>query len=35
MNKLRAAGFEKPVTTLETGLRTYVSDFLEVEDRYR
>ena len=35
MNKLHAVGFDKPVTTLEEGLRTYVSDFLEAEDRYR
>ena len=34
MRKLRAAGFEKPFTSLEDGLRTYVSDFLEAEDRY-
>jgi ADP-L-glycero-D-manno-heptose 6-epimerase len=35
MNKLHAAGFDQSVTTLEKGLRTYISDFLEAEDRYR
>jgi ADP-L-glycero-D-manno-heptose 6-epimerase len=35
MTKLRAAGFDKPLTSLEEGLRKYVQDFLEAEDRFR
>jgi ADP-L-glycero-D-manno-heptose 6-epimerase len=34
MGKLRAAGFDKPLTPLEEGLRLYVRDWLEGEDRF-
>jgi ADP-L-glycero-D-manno-heptose 6-epimerase len=35
MEKLRAAGFAKPLTSLEDGLRLYIRDYLEAEDRFR
>ncbi|PJB71500.1 MAG: ADP-glyceromanno-heptose 6-epimerase [Alphaproteobacteria bacterium CG_4_9_14_3_um_filter_47_13] len=35
MEKLRAAGYEKPFTELEEGVRRYVHDFLVKEDTYR
>jgi ADP-L-glycero-D-manno-heptose 6-epimerase len=34
MDKLRAAGFDRPPTSLEDGLRRYVRDYLEAEDRF-
>jgi ADP-L-glycero-D-manno-heptose 6-epimerase len=34
MGKLRAAGFDRPLTRLEDGLRLYVQDWLEAEDRF-
>ena len=34
MEKLRAAGFARPATSLEDGLRLYVRDFLETADAY-
>ncbi len=33
-DKLRAAGFAKPLTSLEDGLRLYVRGYLEAEDRF-
>ncbi len=35
LDKLRAAGFTRPMTTLEAGLGSYVRDFLESDDRFR
>jgi ADP-L-glycero-D-manno-heptose 6-epimerase len=35
MEKLRAAGFTRPSTPLEVGVRRYVEDFLTRPDRYR
>jgi len=35
MDKLRAAGFAQPLTSLEDGLRLYVRDYLETSDAYR
>ena len=35
MGRLRAAGYDKPFTTLEDGVRQYVQDFLDCPDRYR
>ncbi len=35
MEKLRAAGFAEPTTTLEEGVRRYVRDFLETDDPFR
>ena len=35
MSKLRAAGYNKPFTGLEEGVRMYVQDFMAAEDRYR
>jgi ADP-L-glycero-D-manno-heptose 6-epimerase len=34
-DKLRAAGYAKPLTSLEDGLRYYVRGYLEAEDRFR
>lgn len=34
MTKLRAAGYDKPFTELEEGIRIYVQDFLVKEDPY-
>ncbi len=34
MDKLRAAGFAEPLTSLEDGVRLYVHDYLESDDRY-
>jgi ADP-L-glycero-D-manno-heptose 6-epimerase len=34
-DKLRAAGFSAPLTTLEDGLRLYLRDYLETADRFR
>jgi ADP-L-glycero-D-manno-heptose 6-epimerase len=35
MDRLRAAGYERPFTSLEDGVRTYVQDFLLRDDPYR
>jgi ADP-L-glycero-D-manno-heptose 6-epimerase len=35
MERLRAAGFDVPATSLEDGIRTYVRDFLMRDDPYR
>ena len=35
LEKLRAAGYTKPTTSLEQGLRLYVRDYLEAADSYR
>lgn len=34
MDRLRAAGYDKPFTTLEEGVRRYVQDFLSQEDPF-
>jgi ADP-L-glycero-D-manno-heptose 6-epimerase len=35
LDKLRAAGFTRPTTSLEDGLRIYVRDYLETPDAFR
>ncbi len=35
MDRLRAAGYERPFTTLEDGVRDYVQNYLEAADPYR
>jgi ADP-L-glycero-D-manno-heptose 6-epimerase len=35
MDRLNAAGFDKPYTTLEDGIEKYVSGFLNTDDPYR
>jgi len=35
MERLRAAGFERPFTTLEDGISRYVRDYLGTDDPYR
>ena len=35
MNKLRAAGYDKPFTELEDGVRDYVQNYMAQEDPYR
>ncbi len=35
MDRLRAAGYDKPATSLEDGAATYVRDFLHTDDPYR
>ena len=35
ISKLRAAGYDKPFTTLEDGVAKYVKDFLSSADPYR
>ena len=35
LTKLRAAGYDRPMTDLETGLGCYIRDYLEAGDRYR
>ncbi len=35
MSKLRAAGYDKPMTELEEGVRQYVQDFMATEDPYQ
>jgi ADP-L-glycero-D-manno-heptose 6-epimerase len=35
MERLRAAGYDKPTTTLEDGVRDYVTSFLAAADPYR
>jgi ADP-L-glycero-D-manno-heptose 6-epimerase len=34
MDRLRAAGYDTPFTTLEDGVRSYVGDYLESNDQY-
>jgi ADP-L-glycero-D-manno-heptose 6-epimerase len=34
MSKLRAVGYDKPMTTLEAGIADYVSNFLTKDDPY-
>ena len=34
LQKLRAAGYDKPTTRLEDGVREYVKNFLDCEDQY-
>lgn len=34
MNKLREAGYDKPFTSLEDGIKTYVQDYMAKEDPY-
>jgi ADP-L-glycero-D-manno-heptose 6-epimerase len=35
MDRLRAAGYERPFTSLETGIARYVHDYLATNDPYR
>ena len=35
MDKLRSAGYDKPFTDLEDGIRQYVQDFMATDDPYR
>lgn len=35
MDRLRAAGYDRPFTELEEGVRMYVQDFLSTDDPYR
>ncbi len=35
LSNLRAKGYNKPMTTLEEGVRQYVQDFLDKEDSYK
>jgi ADP-L-glycero-D-manno-heptose 6-epimerase len=35
MDRLRAAGYDRPFTTLEDGVRTYVQEYLLKPDPYR
>ena len=35
MNKLRVAGYSRPFTPLEEGVRRYVQEFLTAQDSYR
>ncbi|MGQ0675901.1 MAG: ADP-glyceromanno-heptose 6-epimerase [Rhodospirillales bacterium] len=35
IDRLRQAGFTKPMTSLESGVASYVRDFLEAQDPYR
>jgi ADP-L-glycero-D-manno-heptose 6-epimerase len=35
MDRLRAAGYDKPFTSLEDGVGQYVTDFLNTDDPYR
>jgi ADP-L-glycero-D-manno-heptose 6-epimerase len=35
LDRLRAAGYARPMTSLEEGLRQYVQSYLEAEDRFR
>ncbi len=34
MDRLRAAGYQNPMTELEDGVATYVRDFLDTADPY-
>ena len=35
MDRLRAAGYDRPATPLAEGVRRYVTDFLAADDPYR
>ena len=35
LDKLRAAGYNYPMTSLEDGIRLYVQNFLNQEDMYK
>lgn len=35
MDRLRAAGYDRPATSLEDGVKTYVQDYLQAADSYR
>lgn len=35
MDRVRATGYDKPATPLETGVRTYIQDYLATNDPYR
>ena len=35
MDRIRAAGYDKPFTSLEDGVREYVTGFLDTDDPYR
>jgi len=35
MDRLRAAGYDRPFTSLEAGVASYVRDYLETDDAYR
>ena len=35
MERLRAAGYDRPTTPLEEGVRAYVQDYLAAPDPYR
>ncbi|HEY0901899.1 MAG TPA: ADP-glyceromanno-heptose 6-epimerase [Micavibrio sp.] len=35
MDKLRAAGYSKPITTLEDGVRAYMQDYMVKADQYK
>ena len=35
MDKLRAAGYSKPTTTLEDGVRAYMQDYMVKADQYK
>lgn len=35
MSRLRAAGYDKPFTTLEDGVHAYIRDYLSTDDPYR
>ncbi len=35
MDRLRTAGYDRPFTSLEDGVRSYVGDYLESDDAYR
>ncbi len=35
LTRLRAAGYERPMTTLEEGVRDYVQRYLATDDPYR
>ncbi|NQU61889.1 MAG: ADP-glyceromanno-heptose 6-epimerase, partial [Rhodospirillales bacterium] len=35
MDRIRAAGYAKPFTSLEDGVALYVNDFLNTDDPYR
>ena len=35
MDRLRAAGYHRPFTSLEDGVTTYVTRYLSDKDRYR
>jgi ADP-L-glycero-D-manno-heptose 6-epimerase len=35
MEKLRKAGYTKPMTSLEDGVKKYVQEYLDKEDKYK